>query len=470
MTRPRPPWCGSCDEKTRLTDEPRPKRCPVCHPLGKRAMSADPEAVPLISDGLISLSAVTERRATWLWPGRLPVGHLVMLDGDPGVGKSTLSLDFAARVSTGAPWPDGQPCKQGGVLLMTAEEGLAETVVPRLLLAGGDLNHIVVLDHIPGADGVDRLPALPVDVPYIQQIIIQRRIRLLIIDVLASYLGGDGALKNAHGDTDVRRALFPIFKMAQTTRSTVLMLRHLNKSDNKIAMYRGGGSIAIMGQARAGYLAAEDPESYDGRRLFAGIKNNLAPIAPTLAYSLLNDEESGCAAVQWHGEDPHMASELLGVQLGAEEAEEQDHTVSWIQDYLYHCGGTATGGAVITAATKAGYAKATVQRARKRARVSYRRGGWQGGTVWVLDPVRMAELKEASPPGAEPDKAPVARAGCPACKQPVQIRLDGRFRLHRIDKRVCAASGQFPATERSEKSPVSLIKELSLFSEKEICQ
>lgn len=365
-----------------------------------------------------------------------------MVDGDPGIGKSTIALDFAARVSVGAPWPDGEPCKPGNVLVMTAEEALAETVLPRLLLAGGDPQRVFVLDHVLTADGIPRLPSLPADLPQLQQILIQRRVRLVIIDVLASYLGGD---VNSHQDTDVRRALFPLFRMAQATSAAILMLRHLNKGDSKNSLYRGGGSIGIIGQARAAFLVAEDPESYDGRRLFAGTKQSLAPMPPTLAYSLLSDEVSGCAAVKWHGEDPHTASELLSAPLDPEEAEEQDHIVLWLQDYLFHCGGTSSGGQVIGAAVKAGYARATVQRARKRAGVSFGRGGWQGGTVWVLDPVTMTALQAASA-DAKPVKAAPVFGQCGGCERDVMLRRDGLLRLHRTGPggTACDGSAQPP--------------------------
>ena len=387
--RPRPPWCGECHQATRLIGDP-PKRCPKCHPLSVRLADV---GGPSIAEGVIQLSDVTERRMRWLWKGRLPRGHLIMLDGDPGIGKSTLALDFAARITAGDPWPDGQACERGNVLIMTAEEGLADTVLPRMRLLGGDTSRTFVLMHVPGGDGAPRLPALPLDIPYIEKIIAERRIVFVIIDVFAAFLGGE---VDSHADAKIRRALFPLFQAAQRMQCTFLLIRHLKKDPGeRNAMYRGGGSIGLIGQARAALLAAYDPDDRQ-RRIVAWIKVSNAMLPRSLAYSLIGDDDSECAFVQWYGEDPRAAGDLLGVQLDPDEREEQDATAQWIQDYLFHAGGEASGGQILTAAAKHGLAKATVQRARKRAGVTYRRTGWQSGTIWQLDPAAMRDLTASS--------------------------------------------------------------------------
>lgn len=87
---------------------------------------------PSMTGGVtVSLANVTPERVAWLWPGRLPLGKIVVLDGDPSVGKSTTAVDCAARVSTGTAWPDGAANRRGSVLLLSAEDGLADTIRPR---------------------------------------------------------------------------------------------------------------------------------------------------------------------------------------------------------------------------------------------------------------------------------------------------------------------------------------------------
>lgn len=346
--------------------------------------------------GLVRLSDVKSRPVRWLWPGWLPLGALVMIDGDPGVGKSTVTHDFAARVTAGGRWPDGQKCPRGNVLIMTAEEGLADTVLPRLEFAGGDPARAVVLTEVHTADGA-RLPALPLDIPFIESVIRAERIKLMTIDVLASYLGGEGKV-NSHQDTDVRRALYPLFRMAERTSSCVLMLRHLNKQGAVAnAMYRGGGSIGISGQARAVHLAAYDPDDpTQTRRILAPVKVNNAARPRALAYRI-EAEHPGPGAptrIAWAGEDRHTAADLLALAEDADARDDRDHTVAWIQDYLINQAGCEAPYAQLqVAARQAGIPERTLRNARRRAAVSYRRAGWQSGTVWVLDSETAAALK-----------------------------------------------------------------------------
>jgi hypothetical protein len=361
--------------------------------------------------GLTRLDSVTARKTRWLWKGRIPAGMLTVLDGDPGVGKSSLAINLGARVTTGQTWPDGTRCQAGGVLLMTAEEALAETVVPRLMLAGGNRKKIWVLEKISSEDGTSRLPSLPLDIPSIESIIKRHGIRLLIIDVLVSFLGSQ---VNTHQDADVRRALHPLSAMAERTGCAVLALRHLNKQgDIKNAMYRGGGSIGITGQARAVYLAANDPEDRTGqRRIFAPIKLNVAEMPPAMGYRLVTDEASGVASVEWTGESQHTASELLREGLGEDEREDRDSTVAWIRDYLFHAEKHEAPYAELkAAAARVEIKERTLGRARKRAGVKSVRRGYQQGTIWMLSPEALAELSaDAAPAGETSGQAPTDSA------------------------------------------------------------
>src|SRR5207244_1306509 len=116
-----------------------------------------------------------------------------------------------------------------------------------------------------------RLPMLPVDVGYIQAAVERMKALLVIIDPLTAYLGSD---TNAHKDTDCRRALFPLAKMGADTGAAVVVIRHLNKGSGSNPLYRGGGSIGIIGAARSGLLVARDPDNPD-KRVLASTKCNL---------------------------------------------------------------------------------------------------------------------------------------------------------------------------------------------------
>lgn len=253
-----------------------------------------------------SVSSIKAERVEWLWPGYLPLGKLSILEGDPGLGKSTLTLDLAARLTVGGALPDGTPgIEPSNVLLFTAEDAIGDTVRPRLEAAGADLDRVYVMQGIRTSDG-QRMIEFPQDVPRLEHAIKHFGARFVIIDPLMAFLGSG---IDSHRDQDVRRVLYPLAEMASRTGTAVLLMRHLNKGTGKV-MYRGGGSIGIVGAVRLGMLVAPDPE-FLSRQVLAVFKSNLAPIPDALCYRLLNDELRGVARVAWEGPSEHDASDLL---------------------------------------------------------------------------------------------------------------------------------------------------------------
>jgi hypothetical protein len=157
-------------------------------------------------------------------------------------------------------------------------------------------------------DGLKPLE-LPTDVHLLEDLVLRTRAVLVVIDPLMAALAGD--VKSAV-DHHVRRALAPLRSMAERTRAAVLVVRHLNKS-SKVSdpILRGGGSIGIIGAARAGLLVAHDPDDSD-RRVLAISKANLAPTGhPSLGYRVVTDDAHGVGAIEWLGESRHEARDLL---------------------------------------------------------------------------------------------------------------------------------------------------------------
>ena len=180
----------------------------------------------------VRLSDVEPEAVSWLWPGYLPRGKLVILDGDPGVAKSTVCLDLAARVSAGAPMPDGTGGgRPADVLLLSAEDGLADTIRPRLGAAGADVTRVHALTEVAELreDGrlTKRPASLPADLPEVERIIRESQVALVIVDLLMAYLAG---AVDAHRDQDVRRVLHQLAGIADRHRCTVVVVRHLNKA------------------------------------------------------------------------------------------------------------------------------------------------------------------------------------------------------------------------------------------------
>lgn len=348
----------------------------------------------------VRLSDVAPELVSWLWQGRLPAGKLVTLDGDPGTGKSTLAVEITAHVTTGTPWPDGTPCPRGDVVILSAEDGMADTIRPRLDAAGGDPSRVHCLTAVDigvtDDDGrtITRPPTLA-DTDAIRAAIESAGALLLIVDVLMAYLP---SRVDSHRDQDVRVVLHRIAEIADQTGATVLLLRHLNKAGAGSPLYRGGGSIGIVGAARAGYVVAPDPDDDDSDtiRVLAAIKSNLAPLPPSLRYRLTEDPDTGVTRVAWHGESSHAAAALLTPESG-EERTERDDAAAFILDYLTRQGGCALAREVQAAGRKLGYSKTTMHNAAKRVRVRKSKDGMQGPWYWR----HPDDAAEGSPEGSE---------------------------------------------------------------------
>jgi putative DNA primase/helicase len=355
---------------------------------------------------VVTLADVEPERVTWLWDGHLPAGKLVMLDGDPSVGKSTLAIDWAARLSTGAPWPDGTGCPLGDVLVLSAEDGLADTIRPRLDAAGGDPARVHALTDVTFRDDEGNLRQRSVTLADVEQInfaIAKFGARLVIIDVLMAYLP---AKVDSHKDQDIRSVLARLADLGEKTGCCILLLRHMNKSSGVNPLYRGGGSIGIVGAARAGFVAATDPDD-ETRRVLASTKQNLAPEPESMAYRLVG-ADNGAAKVEWLGSSTATASTLLAAHERDDERSERDEAVEWLIDYLSANGGQADRKDLLKLARADGISESTLKRARTRAGIEVTRQGFGGGSVWSLPhsvhhSVRSDQLSEGGLNGLNGD-------------------------------------------------------------------
>lgn len=256
------------------------------------------------------ISNIEKQPIHWLWPGYLAQGKVAIIDGDPGLGKGLLSIDLAARMTRGRPMPGeihGQ--EPSNVIMLTPEDDPADTIRPRLEVAGADLDRIRVLNMAPGVDGRDHFMTIPRDVPQIEKAIIHDNARLLIIDPITACL--DSGVK-IFVDTEVRAALMPLVDLAMRTGCVILLVRHLNKGGGDNALYRGGGSIAFAGLVRTAMVLARHPDD-EKMRVLAVSKTNLPKEPPALAFSLVSDDPDAWPRVVWEDEPCDLkANELLG--------------------------------------------------------------------------------------------------------------------------------------------------------------
>jgi hypothetical protein len=247
-----------------------------------------------------ALASVKPGRIEWLWPGRIPLGMVTIFDGDPGLGKSTVLLDLAARGSIGGTTPTGEPLPTFDSLVLTSEDDPAITLRPRLDLAGGDPHRVHVLPNLTLPDEAEQLEAH----------ITRLGALLVYLDPIVEYLGEQVKTASDHA---VRRALKPLVEIARRQGCAIVAVRHLNKQGGLAAIYRGGGSIGFGGLARSVLAVGRDPDDAE-RFVLASVKINVARRPASLSYRLVAEGPYDPAKVEWLGESEHSAEALIGVE------------------------------------------------------------------------------------------------------------------------------------------------------------
>jgi KaiC/GvpD/RAD55 family RecA-like ATPase len=331
----------------------------------------------------------------WLWPERIAVRKLTIVDGDPGTGKSTLTIDLAARVSTGRHFPDGGECCLGKAILVTAEDGPADTIRPRLEAAGADLTRVVVLSPaLSSSDG--GILELPKDIARLEETVLRTRATMMVLDPFSAFLSGD---VDSYKDQDIRKVTTILAALAERCDCAVILVRHLGKSEKSSALYRGLGSIGAIAAARSAFVVASDPT--DGcdsaRRVFCPTKSNLSRLPPALAFSLVADPQRQVARVDWAPEPVAItADELLA---GGDRKQERGiaHAVKLLTEQL--ASGPKSTVEVERAAEAARIGKRTLERARFLMGIESEKmpGALNNGWFLALPACRGCETDSQSP-------------------------------------------------------------------------
>jgi putative DNA primase/helicase len=288
--------------------------------------------------GFTDLSTVKEEQVRWLWQGRIPFGKISILEGDPDLGKSMVTCDLVARVTTGRPFPGAQQGPRNrasrlgrGVILVLAEDDLADTVVPRLRAAGANLAKVKVIT-LPRDDEGNLVPiTIPEDLNELRKGITEQRAKLIVFDPITAFLSKD---INSHNDASVRQAMTPLAEVAQATGSAILLIRHLNKSGDMKALYRGGGSIAFSGAARSVLTVNRHPDDPANLRVLSHVKGNLTSNhRQSIVYEVEADLE-GIPTVVWGDEIDLTADDIMKKADARKEAPARDDATDFLLDLL----------------------------------------------------------------------------------------------------------------------------------------
>lgn len=233
---------------------------------------------------LIHMEDVVSKEVEWLWHPYIPYGKITIIEGDPGEGKTTLVLKLAAALSRGLPLPcdDDKEYEPIHIIYQTAEDGIEDTIKPRLEKAGADCSMIRVIDE------TDKELSMTDD--RLEQAIIETGARLIILDPIQAYIG---ATVDMHRANEIRPVLKHLGIIAEKHNCAIILIGHMNKASGSKSTYRGLGSIDIQATARSVLLVARLRDK-PNIRIMAHDKSSLAPAGDAIGFEMTEDNGMVC--------------------------------------------------------------------------------------------------------------------------------------------------------------------------------
>lgn len=310
---------------------------------------------------LVCLDDVQTDTVEWLWYPYIPKGKITILQGDPGEGKTTLALQLAALVSRGIMW--GMTAEQvstrrpANVIYQTAEDGLTDTIKPRLMQAKADCHHIYTI--------YEHTDALTLNDARLEHALEELHPALVILDPIQAYLGAN---VDMHRANEIRPVMQILAQAAQRYNCAVVLIGHMNKKAGDKSMYRGLGSIDFAAAARSILMMARDPQEQDVRVLVQ-VKSSLAKSGDPLQFKL-GDED---CLMGFHGKYTGNLSRLLQSDAAVQNTGVED-AIEFFQQEL--AGGERRSAELLELAKGKGISKSQLSRARKQLGVAaYKKHG-----------------------------------------------------------------------------------------------
>lgn len=339
-------------------------------------------------DGIVfrKISDVEERDVEWLWPNRIAVGKLTILAGDPGLGKSFLTMDIAARITRGDHFPDNaieggcfvyqERPKPADVILLSAEDDPSDTLRPRLRKNGAVLDRVSILEA-KTVRGQRKMITMD-DIPSIEEALKRTpNAKLIVIDPVGAYVGD----ADSHNDAEVRGLLHPLKDLAEKYRVAILLVAHLNKSSGgkggagTKAIYRIMGSLGFIGTCRTGHTLTLDPNDKE-RKVFIPIKNNIGPLNYALGYRIVD----GCLV--WEKQPITLEDADAMLDASPEKSSpERKNAEEFLMSELE--GGPKSAKLVKENAQASFITSATLRRAAAKLGIKSKKGGFKDGWLWA---------------------------------------------------------------------------------------
>ena len=253
-------------------------------------------------EGFQRLADIVEKSVEWIWEDRIPIGELTIIEGDPGVNKSSLCCDLAARLTQGTAMPHtaakGRP-RKGGVLFLIGEDSIAKTVVGRLRAAGADLSKIAVLDGV----------GIPGDLDRLEKAIREIGAKLVVVDTITDFVNGSESNNQA-----IRRALHPLRELAERMQVAVVIIRHFTKKASGKSLFRGAGSMGITAVVRSQLKIFKHP-SDEHLRVLVQDKLTMGPLSAALLFEVVSNDD-GQFRLECRGDTDLTIADLEGSKGG----------------------------------------------------------------------------------------------------------------------------------------------------------
>lgn len=327
-------------------------------------------------------SEIEMKKINWLWSSRIARGKITMISGNPGLGKSQLIAYITGVITNSGTFADKTECIGGNVIILSAEDDAADTIVPRLKAANANLTKVNIIESVHKNNKQYQQFNLSTDISALEKLLLTLGdVAAIFIDPISAYLGDI----DDHKNSQVRSVLSPLSKLAEKYQVAIICISHHNKSGSPEALLRVLGSIGFVAAARAAFAVIKDPDD-ENRRYFLPLKNNIGNDKTGLVFYIepvLVDDAIETSRIQWvDGAITKTADEILRLQANPPKKTARDEAKEMMKELLST--GSKNSVDVISAIQDAGYSLRTIERVKADLGVISKKIGFEEGWLWHL--------------------------------------------------------------------------------------